>query len=230
MRRKRYEGQAIKTGMGNRGVVSRTAIRGFAAAGAKAPACLLAGALCPASRIRFSGIPSWTNQAQRWREGVRQGVQMADCRGHRSRSAVFLVHSESLGQAPGGSTGTASARRLSVEDRRLSHRERERLVTGSTEMAGTKGTRNNGQREQGRTRNSGQRSSEAWRLSLCRLEALPAENGQQGRIIVGPEVKIGRGREDVGVWSDLRHIEEARIGCEEHPGGGVFAGATRIVD
>jgi hypothetical protein len=179
VRRKRYEGQAIKTGTGNQGVLSRTAIRGFAAAGAKAPACLLAGALCPASRIRFSGIPGWTDQAQRWREGVRQGVQMADCRGHRSRSAVFLVHAESLGQAPGGSTGTASARRLSVEDRRLSHRERERLVTGSTEMAGTKGTRNNGQREQGRTRNSGRRSSEALRLLFAGLRLYQRRTGSR---------------------------------------------------
>ena len=76
------------------------------------------------------------SKAQGFQEGVLGGVRMANRYGQRSRSAVFLVHAESLRQAPGGSTGTTAAGRLSVEDRRLSHGECERLVTWGTELHG----------------------------------------------------------------------------------------------
>ena len=71
-------------------------------------------------------------EAQGFREGVLEGVESAVGSSQESRSAVFLVHAESLRQAPSGSTGTAAAGRLSVEDRRLSHGECERLVTRGT--------------------------------------------------------------------------------------------------
>ena len=74
--------------------------------------------------------------AQGHRRGVRQDVDASELQASRAHSAVFLVHAESLRQAPGGSTGTAAAGRLSVEDRRLSHGECERLVTWGTELHG----------------------------------------------------------------------------------------------
>ena len=72
-------------------------------------------------------------EAQGFREGVLEGVELARSYGQRSRSAVFLVHAESLGQAPGGSTGDHRRRASINEDRRLSHRECERLVTAATD-------------------------------------------------------------------------------------------------
>ena len=70
--------------------------------------------------------------AQGDREGVRLGVWPAGCAGRSSGSAVFLIHVESLGQAPGGDGGTTTAGRLSIEERRVAHGECERHVTANT--------------------------------------------------------------------------------------------------
>src|SRR5271165_4084757 len=85
--------------------------------------------------------------AERSRGGVLESVRMAElcptqrrkpvaggagwC-GQGSGSAVFLVHAECLRRRQADQEGTASAGRLSIEDRRLSHGECERLVTGNT--------------------------------------------------------------------------------------------------
>ena len=48
------------------------------------------------------------------RRGVRQDVKASELRASRAQSAVFLVHAESLRQAPGGKVQRRSARRLAV--------------------------------------------------------------------------------------------------------------------
>jgi len=76
---------------------------------------------------------AWIPTAQGRLEDVIDGVQMAGLCGQSSRSAVFLVHAESLRQAPGRSKEDESTGRLSVENRMLSQAECERLVTRGTQ-------------------------------------------------------------------------------------------------
>jgi hypothetical protein len=71
---------------------------------------------------------------------VREGVQVAGLEGHVSRSAVCLVHKgldlEGLGLTPRGRSQNASAKRLLLRKRMLSHAEYECPVTGRTTCGG----------------------------------------------------------------------------------------------
>ena len=70
--------------------------------------------------------------AQGRRRGVRQDVNASELQASRAHSAVFLVHAESLRQAPGGKVQREGRRTSSCKDRMLSHRECERPVTKNT--------------------------------------------------------------------------------------------------
>ena len=81
------------------------------------------------------GVNAWLpgiGCAQGLRAGVPQGVDVAKLQGHRTRSAVFLVHFEGAGRRRADQEKNSSARRHSLKKRMLSQPECERPVTRGT--------------------------------------------------------------------------------------------------